>query len=648
MFRKVLISILLVFSFSYCVAKQLPELEDKAVKVKLEEIMKAHVTYKKLNPTLVKRALENFMEELDPNKTYLIEVDIHRWLEPSDELTAQVLRDYDNNQYTVFHEIYKTMLASIERRHLLEKQIDPAELPKHVNQEQFKDLKWAKDEKELLNRLIQIKGLQVETASKLADDVKEKSLQRIAKRQAKFEEELTNPDESYRKRYVIATVLKAFASSLDMHTSYFTPAEATQFMINVQQKLFGIGAQLRDDVNGFSVTKIIDGGPASTSELKIKDRIIAVDNEPVVGMDIEDAVDLIRGEEKTQVVLTVIREPTNDEQKLEQKLDIPIERGEVVLKETRYETAYEPFGDGAIAYLRLYSFYQDPENSSSALDLARELKKLKEEHNVKAVILDLRFNSGGLLSQAVAVTGLFITKGIVVSIKDEDGSVQHLRDLDGKTVWDGPLIVLVNRASASASEIVAQTLQDYGRALVVGDDHTFGKGSFQTFTLNTNKKGGVNPEGEYKVTRGRYYTVSGRSPQMIGVISDILIPGVLSETEIGEKYAKNPLETDNIPENFEDNLSDVPANQREKVASVYKFDLQKKVDLYSKYLEKLKTNSADRLKNNKNYQNFLKEIKKKVFEEEEIEEFGQNDLQKTEAENIAKDLVVLMMQNHSD
>ena len=229
----------------------------------------------------------------------------------------------------------------------------------------------------------------------------------------------------------------------------------------------------------------------------------------------------------------------------------------MVLKETRYETNYEPFGDGVIAYLRLYSFYQDPDSSSSS-DLAKEIKKLKDSHKIKGIILDLRYNSGGMLSQAVEVTGLFITKGIIVSIKDDAGNVQHLRELDGKTAWDGPLMVLINRASASASEIVAQTLQDYGRALVVGDDHSYGKGSFQTFTLSSAKNGSVNPQGEYKVTRGRYYTVSGKSPQLHGVISDVLVPGPFSEMEIGEQYAKYPLEGDQIKENFNDDLSDIP------------------------------------------------------------------------------------------
>lgn len=650
MSRKTLLLFFLIpclfFSSLSIESKQLPNLDAKAIKEKLEEIMKAHVTYKQINPVIIKRGLVNFIEELDPNKTYFIESDIVQWIEPTEEFLNQTQNEYQNASLRAFEEIQELMVKAIERRQELEKKIDFANLPKNVLPEQFKNLKWAVNEEELLNRLREIKSLQIDAASKLNGDLKEKTLQRIAKRQAKYEEDLLSTDSVQKHRLVVSNTLKALASALDTHTAYFTPAEANQFMINVQQRLFGIGAQLRDDLNGFSVTKIIEGGPASRSELKMKDRIIAVNNEPVVGMDIEDAVELIRGEENTTVSLTVIREALDSKGKVteESKVEVPILRGEVVLTETRYDSSYEPFGDGVIAYLRLYSFYQDPENNSSSIDLAKAFKKIKQEHNIKGVVLDLRYNTGGLLSQAVSVAGLFITKGIVVSIKDENGNIQHLRDLDGKTIWDGPLVILVNRGSASASEIVAQSLQDYGRALVVGDEHTYGKGSFQTFTLNTNKKG-ENPEGEYKVTRGKYYTVSGKSPQLTGVISDIAVPGPLLDEEIGEKYAKYPLENDNIKENFEDDLDDVPPNQREKVASAYKFNLQPKLALYEKYIVNLKKNSSGRIENNKNYQNFLKEIKKKNYIGDDVEQFGQNDLQLTEAYNIMKDVIILMMQN---
>jgi len=640
----ILCTFLLIFPFfSNEVAAKLPDLTPKRVNTKMQEIMKAHASYKKLTPELIKRALVNYLEELDPNKSYFIESDIQQWTEPTDATLERILNEYNKNNFSEFEKIHETMTLAISRRHELEKQIRPEDLPKNVSPTEFKDMKWTKDEQELLTRLMRIKSLQHEAASKLSDDLKEKSLQRIIKRQSKYEENLMNNDPAQKQNLILSNVLKATTASLDAHTSYFTPDEAAQFMINVQQRLFGIGAQLRDDINGFTVIKIIEGGPAAEGKLlKAKDLIIAVNGEPVVGMDIIDAVELIRGPEHTPVTLTVIRDVPEGTGTKEEKLDIVINRGEVVLKETRYESSYEPFGDGVIAYLRLYSFYQDPD-SSSATDLEKAFKKIKDEHKVKGVILDLRFNSGGMLSQAVSVTGLFITKGIVVSIKDDTGNVQHLRDLNAKTIWDGPLIVLENRASASASEIVAQTLQDYGRALIVGDDHTYGKGSFQTFTLNTSKAGGVNPEGEYKVTRGRYYTVSGKTPQLTGVPADITVSGSLSETEMGEKFGKYPLENDLIKENFDDDLSDIPLAQREKIRLLYKFDLQPRLTIYTKLIEPLSKNSKYRIENNKNYQNFFKELKKKdITDEESEDQFGQNDLQLAEVYNVMKDMIILM------
>ena len=622
---------------------KLPEIDSPKVLEKVHEIIKSHAAHTKLTTGIMNRVIINFIDELDPNKIYFIEADIEPWINPSPALLEETLVQYNKGDFSLFFTIHGKMLTAIERRNVLDKKVDMENLPENVDPKEFKDMEWVKTENELLERLKRIKALQIETSGKLNEELREKSLQRIAKHQTKKEEEISNPDPRHREQFVLASILKATSSALDAHTAYFTPGEATQFMINVQQRLFGIGAQLRDDLNGFTLVKIIEGGPAyENTELKAKDRIVAVDDEPVVGMDILSAVELIRGKEGTPVKLTIIREVGEGDNKKEEKHNITIIRGEVVLKETRYETSFEPYGNGVVAYLKLFSFYQDPENSSS-LDLAKEIEKLKQDHNVKGVILDLRDNSGGLLSQAVGVTGLFITKGVVVGIKDNTGNVQYLRDLDGKMMWDGPLVVLVNRASASASEIVAQTLQDYRRAIIVGDDHTYGKGSFQTFTLNVGKEGSVNPEGEYKVTRGRYYTVSGKTPQLTGVISDIILPGPLSEIEIGEQYAKYPLENDSIKPNFDDDLSDIPFTQRQKINLLYKYDLQKQLDTYVPYMETLKQNSDHRIQNNKNYQALLKEIKKEnLLEDESKEQFGQNDLQLTEAYNIMKDLILLM------
>lgn len=619
-----------------------PQLTPKDVKVKIEEILKAHVSYKSLTTELMQRTLQNMLEELDPTKTYFLQSEIAQWLKPDEEVLQRALSGFKTQDFSLFQEIHSVFLKAIERREAIEAEIASRKLPTDVKSDEFKDLPWAVSEEDLTNRLLRIKALQLDGASKLGDESQGRFLQRLQKRRLNREAEMMGMNQEERNRVVLACVLKAVTSALDSHTNYFTPNEANQFMIQVQQRLFGIGAQLRDDLDGLSVIRIIENSPASQSnKLKINDKIIAVDLEPVIGMEITEAVELIRGEKGTPVRLTILRESGEGENRRNEKLEVELIRNEVVLEETRLEALFEPYGDGVIAHLKLFSFYQDPK-SSSASDIRKTIEQIKKDHLLKGVILDLRSNAGGLLTQAVSVTGLFINKGIVVSIKDNTGKVQHLREVDGKPVWEGPLFVLVNRASASAAEIVAQTLQDYGRALVIGDAETFGKGSFQTFTLDPIANPKINPQGEYKVTRGRYYTVSGKSPQLIGVASDIIIPGILSELDIGEQFAKFPLENDQIEPHFEDDLSDVSPFHRIQLGPMYKYNLQTQLTTYQPYLEALKSNSRSRIDLNKNYQNFLKELQKKNYDSEMIELFGQTDLQLVEAFNVMKDLIFLM------
>ncbi len=606
-----------------------PELTSKDTYHKIKEILKAHACHHELTPELVKRSFHNFLEELDPNKIYLLKGEVEEWTNPSDALLAQAVEHFKAENFSIFEKIHHKMKDAIARRNRLEVRLAKAEAPTKVDAKEFKDISWAVTEAELYDRLLKIKGLQVETAAKFEKEVQSSFFQRMDKRRRIREDELIGGTEEVQKQHVLALILKATSTALDSQTNYFTPAEATQFMIQVQQRLFGIGAQLRDDLNGFTITRILEGSPAAQGDkLHVGDRIIAVGGIPVVGMEITEAVEYIRGPQGTIALLTVLRG--------EEKLDIDITRGEIVLKESRLESHVEPFGDKAIGVLKLFSFYQD-QKYSSASDLAQAINDLKKEHDLEGIILDLRGNAGGLLPQAVAVAGLFMTKGVVVSVKDNTGNVQHLRNIESKIAWDGPLIIVTNRASASAAEIVAQTLQEYGRGIIVGDETTFGKGTFQTFTLESGHSAKVNPKGEYKVTRGRYYTVSGKSPQLVGVKADIVVPGIFSAMEVGEQFSKYPLETDQIDPSFDDNLMDIPALHRYQVSKLYKFDLQPIMKTYEPYMHALRKNTDLRLKENKNYQKFLADIANKDFSSSE-----EGDIQMKEAVSLMKDLLFIM------
>lgn len=620
-------------------AAEPPKLTAKETRLKTEEILKAHVSYQQLTPELITRALKNYLEELDPLKTYFLDYEIVKWTNPSEELLNTILVEYEEENFASFEEIHNQMLFAIKRRDSLEKQLEKSPLPENVSHLEFKDVPWVKNEDGLKERLLRIKSLQLRAATKIDPDIRDQFMQRLAKRRMCRENDLKGKTDQERLRIVLSYVLKSISSALDSQTIYFTPAEANQFMIQVQQRLFGIGAQLRDDLTGLTVMHILEKSPASLPDkLKVGDRIVAVNNEPIIGLEIVEAVELIRGPQGSSVILTVLRETKENEVVKENKLEIELIRGEIVLKEARLETQIEPYGNGVIAILHLFCFYQD-NHSSSATDLAKAIEEIKKNHLLKGVILDLRNNAGGLLTEAVAVSGLFLSKGIIVSIKNNQDKVFHLRNLENKKEWDGPLIVLTNRMSASSSEIVTQTLKDYGRAIIIGDPETFGKGTFQTFTLECNNFGKVNPKGEYKVTRGRYYTASGKSPQLIGVASDIVLPGVLSTLEIGEKYSKFPVQTDHIEPHFEDTLADIPFIHRQRVSKLYQED--KQLVLSIKNLPLLKKNAEQRVANNKNYQNFLKEMAKKDELGESTLFFGLNDLQLEETVKVMKDYILL-------
>ncbi|MBS0654288.1 MAG: PDZ domain-containing protein [Verrucomicrobia bacterium] len=634
---KALLFLIIALSSSFQLEAKPSELTQEDVTAKMHEIMRAHVTYKKMSPLLAKRSLDNFITLLDPSKTYFLKTEIAKWLEPGEKLLEQITYDFERSRFPAFEEIFALFRKCILRRNRFEEQLSKQALPHQVSIQELKNMQWADTELALYDKLTRMRAIYVETIAKADGELKELAIQRLTKQRLKNEELFLQENRAQSQQLFCTDLLKAFASSLDSHTVYFTPAEAQQFLISFQQRLVGIGVQLRDDMDGFTIIKIMEGGP-SVKELRVKDKIVAIDRVPIIGLDGGEVVERIRGEEGTPVILTIVREIKNGDEKYFETKEIRIIRKEVVIKESRITTSIESFGDGVIANVGLHAFYQDADSSSS-VDLSNVLAEIAAKHNVKGVVLDLRSNSGGLLTQAVEVVGLFIKKGVVATIQDENGDLQHLRDLDSKKIWDGPLVVLIDRFSASASEIVAQSLKDYGRALIVGDDHSFGKGTFQVFTLAADSTT-VDPQGEYKVTRGRYYTVSGKTPQLVGVQSDIVIPGALTFEEVGEAYTKYPLDNEAIPASFNDSLSDVPFYLRDRIRRIYQIDSQLPIPLYQPYIEQLKKNSQQRISESKGYQAFLSELKNP--DQLAAGVHASYDFQGGEAMNLMKDLIWLI------
>ncbi len=348
----------------------------------------------------------------------------------------------------------------------------------------------------------------------------------------------------------LSDYLNAITAIYDPHTGYFAPVDKENFDISMSGRLEGIGARLQTDGDFTKVTDIVVGGPAwKGKELDEKDVIMKVaqeDEEPVdiAGMNINEVVSLIRGPKGTTVTLTVKQVDGTI-------ADVAILRDVVVLEEGFAKSLILDTEEGdKVGYIRLPRFYadfQDDEGRSCSRDVAVELEKLKAE-NVSGVILDLRNNGGGSLRDVVDMTGLFIDKGPVVQVKSRDRSPEVLEDEDGRVQYDGPLVVMVNEFSASASEILAAAVQDYGRAVVVGTK-TFGKGTVQRFIdLDLAVQGAreVKPLGNLKVTTQKFYRVNGGSTQLEGVTPDIILPDSYAYLETGERESDYPLQWDKI------------------------------------------------------------------------------------------------------
>ena len=403
---------------------------------------------------------------------------------------------------------------------------------------------------------------------------------------------------------VLQAYLTTLAHVYDPHSDYFGQSQLDSFAITMNLSLFGIGAELMSDDGYCTIHRLLPGGPATKSKLiKENDRIIAVaqSNQPpvdVVDMSLNKAVQLIRGPKGTEVRLTVI--PAGADSAARKTVSLIRDEIKLEDQEAKAKLIETPNNSGRnvrLGVIDLPSFYASfdlsnthkGEQRSTTTDVSRLLAKLKQEH-VDGVILDLRRNGGGSLEEAIKLTGLFIKDGPVVQVRDFDGSVQEDDDTDPSVLYDGPLIVLTSRFSASASEILAGALQDYGRALIVGDSSTHGKGTVQSVQPLKSFIRGVssvtNEPGALKLTIKKFYRASGASTQLKGVVPDVVLPSIFSESkDIGETALDNPLPWDTIES--------------------AKFD---KLNLVAPYVMELRKRSEARLSTDKEYQYIHEDI----------------------------------------
>ncbi|MBO3099640.1 carboxy terminal-processing peptidase [Gelidibacter pelagius] len=344
--------------------------------------------------------------------------------------------------------------------------------------------------------------------------------------------------------------LNAIVAEFDPHTFYYAPEDKERFDVAMSGKFEGIGARLQKKMDVVTIIEIISGGPAwKNNELEAGDQILKVqqdDGEPsvnIVGMRLEDAVKLIKGPKGTDVILTVKKVDGTIE-------DLTITRDVVELEEVYAKSTTVIKDDKKFGVINLPGFYvnmEDYKKRNAATDVKLEIERLKEE-GIEGLVLDLRNNGGGSLQTVIDMAGLFIKEGPIVQVKTTGGQKEVLRDKDKTVTWDGPLVIMVNENSASASEILAAAMQDYKRALVIGSKQTFGKGTVQT-VLDLNRMVRNNTSGDMgalKYTIQKYYRINGGSTQLEGVKSDVVVPDRYSYIALGEKNQDNPMAYDKI------------------------------------------------------------------------------------------------------
>ncbi len=309
----------------------------------------------------------------------------------------------------------------------------------------------------------------------------------------------------------------------------------------------------------------------------------------------------------------------------------------MIIEEDRVHFSTVPFGSGIIGKIEIPSFYESRDGASCVNDLKESITKIRAQGSLLGLVIDMRENSGGFLSQAVKVASLFMSGGVVVVSKYAEDQMQYLRNIDGKIFYEGPLVLLTSKASASATEIVAQALQDYGIAVVVGDRRTYGKGTIQYQTVT-----GKSSASYFKVTVGKYYTVSGRSTQIEGVRADVEVPTSYASFNIGEKYLSYPLKNDQIQSVFDDPLEDVAPRSRSWMKKNYLPRIQKKLSFWTEVLPLLKANSKYRIQHDKDFSRFMDLLKGGLKASTHSEDSLDGvDVQMSESLQILKDMLFL-------
>jgi len=530
---------------------------------------RGHYTRAKLDDEMSRKFLETYLTNLDYNKLYFTQKDVDEFTQKyGNTLASSALRGDLAPAREIFARFKQRVTDRVAKNKKLaqKKYTFDSKRTVEVNRQ---DSKWPVDQADA-DKIWQDR-VEAELLKEQLAELKLRTPQEAVTR--RYDQVLRNVNEM-EDEDVVKSFLSSLALTYDPHSDYLSPSDLANFQIQMKLSLVGVGAVLSSEDGYAKVKEVVPGGPADKDgRLAVNDRIAAVaqgdgEFEEVVDMKLDKVVEKIRGKKGTIVKLLVIPADATDPSK---RNIVDIRRDEVKLKDSEAKAEVLDLKDGnnratRIGWITLPSFYanmegQGPEKSTTA-DVSALLTRLKSE-GIQGLVIDLRRDGGGSLEEAINLTGLFIPKGPVVQAKDTNGKITVSSDQNPGVAYSGPLIVLVNRLSASASEIFAAALQDYGRAVIVGDERTFGKGTVQTVIdvgrLMSPFSLGAADAGALKLTIQKFYRVRGGSTQLNGVSSDIVLPSLYDSSDFGEGSLKNRLAYDEVaPVKIVDSMAATP------------------------------------------------------------------------------------------
>ena len=610
---------------------------------------KGHYSPKDMDDAFSKNIYKNFIDGVDPLKRYFLNSDIEEFKQYETAIDDQIkIKDV-----TFFKLVYTRLTERIAQIEKIYPRI--LELPFNYSIDEelnvdYDKITYPNNIKALENRWR--KQLKFTTISNYYDLIEENGTNLNEKSTEGKSEDFENPKslseieiearentKSSMSEYFdfvndleskdyFGIFLNTIVEEFDPHTNYFAPSDRDRFELQMSGKLEGIGARLQKKNDYIKIIEVISGGPAWRGEhVEVGDMIMKVRQESekeavsIIGMRLDDAVKLIKGPKGTKVILTIKRVDGSIEEEI-------IIRDVVEIEETYAKSALIKKEDKNYGLIDLRQFYFDMQNykeRNAASDVKKEIIRLKKE-GMEGLIIDLRGNGGGSLRTAVDMAGLFIKEGPIVQVASSGSKKEVLNDNDDEIVWNGPLVILVNELSASASEILAAAMQDYKRAIVVGSKQSYGKGTVQNLLdlnqwLRNNEMGDM---GSLKLTTQKFYRVNGGSTQLEGVKSDVVMADRYSYIDIGEKDYDNPLPYDKIePANYEvwNGNIDYEKTISRSVERITKSQQLKLIDENAQWIK----NRRDVTTVNLNYESYKKDIESRIDETKKFDSIDNYD-----------------------